>query len=243
MKDKVSLEDEAALGEPAIKVRNLTLIYEHKNVFENLNFSLEKNQLHVITSNPDRGRTSLLLTIAGRMKHTKGKIEVEGITEPRKIQNIVSIAGFKTIDDIDPAVKVKDVLLERIRWIAPWEKFIWKLNNETLKKICNPVYGTRKLPDLDAYYGDLTDLDAILLKISLANYNNPKIIVLDDIEQVRSDSERVFLANRLATLAREKTIVTTSVNPLPVDSPAYIPCRVLEEPLTVSNTNNYPETI
>lgn len=205
----------SAVNTTAIAAKDLTLIQEGETVFEKISFKLTKNNVHLLLAKPRQGKTSLGLALAGRLKLSQGTIQVFSTTNNKEIRQQVAIAGFATIDDIDPAVQIKDVVLERLRWLSPWWKPIWRVSSQDLQDICKPIFGDQKIPDLDAYYEDLSDLDGLLLKVALANMNNPRIIIVDNLEQIRPLDEQTTFLSKLASLTKTKTIVVMAVNPPP----------------------------
>jgi hypothetical protein len=86
---------------------------------------------------------------------------------------------------------------------------------DDLARLCGPVFGPLPLPELDAYVDQLTELDAVLLRIALANIGSPPVLVIGSLDQVDDDGDRAELVRRLGALGERQTIVTASANPVP----------------------------
>ncbi|MCJ0902048.1 ATP-binding cassette domain-containing protein [Rhodococcus sp. ARC_M6] len=204
----------------ALVARDLTLDGPWGPVFGPINLDTAAGGVTVIEGSSGSGRTSLLLALSGRLKPSSGSLNVFGRTHPRDIFKICSIAGFEGIDELAESVTVRDLITEQIRWDAPWYKLIGRAGKPELSAVCTPVFGDHPLPRLGQYVSDLGELEATLLRIAVANTKKPAVLVIDDLEQVRRDSERAYLVERLADLGRHQTIICSTVNPLPDGSPA-----------------------
>lgn len=200
---------------PGITARGLSVSGPDGVAFGPLDLDLEAGGLHVVEGPSGSGRTSLLLTLAGRFKPVAGDLEVLGLRTAREIRGVCAIAGFRDIDVLDDAVRVRDVLNEQISWDTRWFHRARKVDAEAYERLCRPVFGPRPLPPLDEYVGDLPELDRMLLRIALAATSAPRLLVVDDLEQVRSRPEQAELIARLAELGRSRTIVASAINPLP----------------------------
>lgn len=206
---------------PAIRARGLTLDGDRGRILGPLDFDIPRGGLHLVRGAAGTGRTCLALTLAGRLKPTAGDLEVAGRTGHRRILATVDIAGFREIDPLDPALRVRDLLTEKARWDAPWYRRVPRVDEAHRDAICAPAFGPHPAPDLSAHVGDLRELDRMLLRIALAEHPDSEVLVIDDLGQVRLDGERAFLAHRLADIGRRKTVIAFSINDLPDGAPAH----------------------
>ena len=203
---------------PGIVARGLSVSGPDGVAFGPLDISLEEGGLHVLQGPSGSGRTSLLLTLAGRFKPVAGELEVLGASEPHQIRAISTIAGFRDIDVLDHAVRVRDVLNEQIAWDTQWFRRAPKVDAQSYERLCQPVFGPHPLPALDSYIGDLPELDRMLMRIALAAFFAPELLIVDDVEQVRSLPEQTQLIDRLIELGRSTTVVASAINPIPAIS-------------------------
>ncbi|MGA7204412.1 MAG: AAA family ATPase [Specibacter sp.] len=174
--------------------------------------------LTVVRGDAGSGRTSLLLTLAGRMKSDAGDLTIGGYTLPRDIraiQKLTGIAGFAGIDDLEQSVTVGAALRERQAWLAPWWARVRKLNDVEVAALCADVFGENPIPGANKVIWDLDDTSAFLLRIALAMMGNPEILFVDDIEQIRARDSRSVIWTRLAQLS-ELTAVVVAASSLDV---------------------------
>lgn len=198
-----------------ITARGLSVSGPDGVAFGPLDLNLSPGGLHVLHGPSGSGRTSLLLTLAGRFKPVAGELDVLGARDARAIRGLSTIAGFRDIDVLDDAVRVRDVLNEQIAWDTRWFRRARKVDADSHERLCRPVFGDRPPPPLAQYIGDLSELDRMLLRITLAAFAAPALLVVDDLEQVRSIPEQAELVDRLTELGRRATVVASAINPLP----------------------------
>ena len=159
------------------------------------------------------GRTSALLTLAGRMKQTSGSVEVLGHSLPRgarRVQKRTSIAGFDGIDALEESVSVGSAVRERQSWIAPWWAFVKTPGDAQFAALAIPVFGSAPLPSVADTIWDLSELQALLLRITLAMLSNPDVLFVDQVEQLHEASSRRILWERLDAIAARGTVVVVA---------------------------------
>lgn len=201
-----------------IHANNLALSAGRGPVYGPLTFELGSG-LSVLRGDAGSGRTSLLLTLAGRMKHDAGTLTVGGHELPRNlraVQKISAVAGFAGIDDLEESVTVGAALRERRAWLSPWWAIVHKLSDTDVADICAPVFGAEPIPEANTVIWDLTDTQMFLLRIALAMMAKPQALFVDDVEQIRSTDSRTVIWDRLAWLAAGETSVVVSASSLDV---------------------------
>lgn len=159
------------------------------------------------------GRTSMLLTLAGRMKQSSGSGEVLGHSLPgaaRRVQKRSAIAGFDGIDSLEESVSVGAAVHERESWIAPWWKFVSKPSDRRFAAMATPIFGRAPLPKVSDTIWDLTELQSLLLRITLAMLSNPEVLFVDQIEQLHESASRRILWESLAAIAERGTVVVVA---------------------------------
>lgn len=202
---------------PAVHAVGLSGTGPEGRAFGPVDLTVPAGGLHVLEGAPGSGRTSLLLALAGRFTPVTGELTVYGRTGAAAIRQISAIAGFADIDEVDDGVRVRAVLAEQLAWQTPWYRWAPKPDLAHLAAVCGPVFGDKPLPDLGARVGDLPEVDRMLLRIALALTDEPALLIIDDLEQVRSRPDQRVLATRLIDLAAGRTIIATVINPLPRD--------------------------
>ena len=195
--------------QPVITTDGLSLSAARGRVYGPLSFDVA-DPLSVLCGPVGSGRTSLLLTLAGRMKASSGTLTVLGHTLPRDaraVQKQTAIAGFKGIDDLESSVTVGQAVRERLAWLAPWWSFVPKATDRQVIRACTPVFGETPIPAASTVIFDLGEADKFLLRLALAMLSAPDILFVDDIEQLHNATVRRLVWERLAALAAAGTAV------------------------------------
>ncbi|MFC0314382.1 ATP-binding cassette domain-containing protein [Gordonia phosphorivorans] len=183
------------------------------HIYGPVDLRIRRGGVTVLVGSGGRGRTALLLTLAGRMKPSSGSLTAFGATD--KAQNLFSNAALGFIEEVDgigQTIRVRDVLTEQLRWQAPWYKFVGVGTEDDLERMCRPVFGPLTLPSLDAFVEELPELTAALLRVAMANLRTPPLLVVGGIDNMtRHRSTEQFL-DRLIDLGRTQTVITADVN-------------------------------
>lgn len=189
----------------AILAKSLQLNGPHGRVYGPIDMHVDPGDLVVLQGPQGSGRTSLLLTLAGRMKPSASTVQltVRGHDLPRErnaVQKVTAIAGFDGIDDLEPSVTVGDTLRERLAWLTPWYRRTPAVTDQTLRDLAAPVFGPRRVPKAATLIRDLDEVDAMLLRIVVALTAQPDVLVVDDLDQVHDTARRQIVWDRLAAL-------------------------------------------
>ncbi len=190
---------------------------EHGPLFSDIDLTLPEG-FHAIQMPGGPGQTTLLMTLAGRFKPTRGTLTVRGDTTPRAIRRHCAIAAFPDIDELEESVTVQTVLTEQRRWLAPWYAQIPREAGQTKM---TEVFGDTAPPSPGTYIVELSDLELFLLRITLATMSNRPILVVGDLEQVRDNARRAIAVDRLGALAKQCTVVVGVTNPLGAHAPDH----------------------
>ncbi|GIG36850.1 ATP-binding cassette domain-containing protein [Cellulomonas pakistanensis] len=205
----------AARPAPAVGARALALTGSRGTVYGPVDLDLPAGALTVVQGPQGAGRSSLLLTIAGRMVPDRGSaLTVLGEELPRRrsaVQRRVAVAGFAGVDELDDSVTVGDVVRERIAWLSPWYRWTGRVTQERFAALAAPVFGDRPLPRVSTVVWDLDEVDAMLLRVTLALAQRPDLLVVDDVDQVHDSGRRQTVWTRLEALAAAGTTVVASV--------------------------------
>jgi ABC-type cobalamin/Fe3+-siderophores transport system ATPase subunit len=183
------------------------------HIFGPVNLSVQRGGVTVIVGQGGRGRTALLLTLAGRMKPSTGSIVSFGRTDdPHGLFKRAGVGFISEVDEIVQAIRVRDVVTEQLRWSQHWFKWVAPAQQKDLERLCRPVFGELELPDIDAMVEELPELTAALFRIAAANARRPELLVVGGIDNLASVSASEMLLERLIDLGREQTIITADVN-------------------------------
>lgn len=217
--EQVAAPDAPAPASPApahaVVARRLSLRSTRGVVYGPVDLEVPTGTLAVVQGPQGGGRSSLLLTIAGRMVPDKGSnLRVLGETLPRRrdaVQKRAAIAGFHGIDDLDESVTVGEATRERLAWLSPWYRRVPKVDQATFAALAAPVFGDRPLPRTGTLVWDLDEVDAMLLRITFAMAQQPALLVVDDVDQVHDSLRRQTVWTRLEAIAATGVTVVAAV--------------------------------
>lgn len=199
-----------------VQAKDLTLTSARGTVYGPVSLHVREGDLVVLQGPQGSGRTSLLLTLAGRMRPDRStrQLTVLGHELPREryaVQKLAAVAGFDAIDRLDDSVTVADTLRERLTWLTPWYRRAPRLTEQTYRDAASAVFGERPLPALDTVVWDLDEVDAMLLRITVAMLAKPRLLVVDDLDQVHDAARRQLVWDSLTGLAATGVTVIASV--------------------------------
>jgi ABC-type multidrug transport system ATPase subunit len=198
----------------AIKAENLHLSSKRGLVYGPLDWSLEQGHLGIVTGPPDSGKSTLMLTLAGRMRPSRGStLEVLGHDLPADenwVQHHTSATGVSGLDDLDDVVTVRSTVRERLAWLSPWYKFVRYPDDQQIAEICRPAFGDLPVPTAKTRVYKLDEPANLLLRIALALASNPGLITVDAIDQLHDLSDQVMLLSRLDAIAASGVTVVVS---------------------------------
>ncbi|MEK8226411.1 ATP-binding cassette domain-containing protein [Oerskovia sp. M15] len=204
----------------AISAYDLQLHGPRGLVYGPVDLEVPAGEVVVLQGPQGAGRSSLLLTLAGRMapddtEHGWLVVLGESLTGRRArrhaVQRRAAIAGFHGIDELDDAVTVGDSVRERLTWLAPWYRRTPKVTDEVYERLARPVFGPRELPALGSMVWDLDEVDAMLLRIAIAMAQEPELLAVDDLDQVHDSARRQIVWERLEAIAATGVTVVGSV--------------------------------
>ena len=197
-----------------VEAHNLHLDASRGRVYGPLDLSIPTGSLTVLTGPAGSGKTALLLTLIGRMKPSKGsRLTVLGRELPREaraVQKQTSGTGFAGLDDLDEEVTVAATVRERLAWLAPGWTIVRTPTDAQIAEICGPTFGDLTIPTGKQIVHELDESTNLLLRIALAMMSKPRIIAVDQIDQLLDTAERDLVWQRLRALADGGLTVITA---------------------------------
>ncbi|MFG3440362.1 ATP-binding cassette domain-containing protein [Nonomuraea sp. NPDC047897] len=165
-----------------------------EGVFAGVSFTAGPGTLTVVAGPAGSGRTSLLLTLAGRMRPDRGTLRVHGHTRPRAIRRVAALALLDGVTDLDRSLTVREHLRERRR---------------------GPYGAALKRAGLDTGEATLVrELDRerqVRLGVAMALLDDPAVIVADNVDLGLPPDRQRALWTLLGGLGR--TVVASCVLP------------------------------
>lgn len=181
------------------------------------NFDIGRG-LTLLNTRRESHSTLLSLALAGRYNPHSGTILLDGEgTKTRQRFKQVALAGVTEIDKLDRLVRIRDVVREQIAWsqsffaITPHKAEAIK-SHDSVEKWLEPL----QLEDLDmmAHVGDIGPTDRFRLRVLLALISRPnaKLLIVDDVDQVRKMDIRRKLLDDLRGVAVHLPVMVNTVN-------------------------------
>ncbi|UCR89469.1 ATP-binding cassette domain-containing protein [Mycetocola spongiae] len=183
------------------------------HIYGPVSLTVQRGGVTVLVGEGGRGRTALLLTLAGRMKPSTGSVTSFGeLNAPHELFKRSNVCFINEVDEIPQAIRVRDIVTEQLRWQDRWYRWVAPARQEHLEELCRPVFGDLELPELNSMVEELPELTAALFRIAAANARRPEILVVGGIDNLTSVRASAKLLERLVVLGREQTIITADVN-------------------------------
>jgi len=198
---------------PLVTARKITLTEERGHVFGPLDLDLSPGGVTMLLAPMGVRRTALLLALCGRMHLSSGSLTVLGHKDdPRKVFAESTICCLDEIDEIEPAITVRNVVTEQRRWHSPFFKWVPKADEAALEEMCGETFGDVPLPQLDAFVKYLPIAQQLLLRISLVNVWRPPLLVVGRLDEVTSDDDQSIVLRRLMHLGEQQSVIVGGVN-------------------------------
>ena len=189
----------------AVVANRLELDGKRGRIFGPVDLAVEPGTVTLITGRGGSGKTSLLLTLVGRLKPNKGSdLIVLGRELParaRSVQHRTSAVGISGLDDLDEEVTVAATIREREAWLAPWYQIVRTPDDARIAEVCGTVFGDAQLPGVRQRIHSLDEADNMQLRIALAMMSAPELIVVDDIDALHDTDGRLRVWESLRVLA------------------------------------------
>jgi ABC-2 type transport system ATP-binding protein len=177
-------------------------------IYREVSWAVPERAVGAVAGPAGSGRTSLLLAVAARMPFSTGKLSVCGKELPGgagAVRERVAVARAGGVFEPEPWLRVRDHLLER--------GTKGQDRDERFDKVCQQlgldVAGESLVGDLDA-------CRTTLLSLALAVLDEPKVVLLDDLDRGVSGADQENLWERMRALTEDGiTVLATTTDPIP----------------------------
>lgn len=151
--------------------KNLSARGPEGEIFSGLTISAARGEIVLIAGDNGSGRTSALLTLVGRFRHTGGYLTIDGHGDPADIQRLSTIATAPPAVEIEPYLTVAQLVTETSLVGAVKERDIWRM--------CQTLSVRADSGDT---YVRLPALEQNILALALAAAQRTPVIVVDNID-------------------------------------------------------------
>ncbi|MCA0295207.1 MAG: ATP-binding cassette domain-containing protein [Actinobacteria bacterium] len=190
----------------AVLARTLQLDGKRGRVYGPVDLDIAPGTVTLVTGRAGAGKTSLLLTLVGRMRPNRGSdLVVLGRRLPGRaagVQRRSTAVGVHGLDDLDEEVTVAATIRERQAWLAPWYRVVRTPDDAAVADLCAGVFGRNDVPRARQLVHELDEAANLQLRLALALLSRPELVVVDDIDALHDTDGRRLVWESLRTLGR-----------------------------------------
>ncbi len=195
-----------------LKLENISFKYDQKEIINNLNYQFEIGKIYGIAGKSGSGKSTLLDIIMGLKKPSGGIIKLD-----EKVLNYEKDSWFNFFGYVPQNVYLYDeTIIENIGFgiekkIIDIEKTNFSIEMASLKKFVN------SLPNgLNTIVGEkgekISGGQIQRIGIARALYNDPKILILDEITSHLDDKTEQKIIDELKKIKKNKVIIFVTHN-------------------------------
>jgi RND superfamily putative drug exporter len=198
---------------PVILASDLGLRNDDGPVFEHVEATVRVGSVLLVHGEPGLGTTSLLLTFAGRMGFTQGRLEVAGRLLPDQagqVRRSTALAELAGVNDLDPRLTVADHIDEQLA-TTTWHPWVTQPARLRVHARIDGVLAAAlaAAPDLPVQahldparpVRALAPLERWVLALALALVDDPQVVLIDDLDDLPGPDERHAAWAAVASLA------------------------------------------
>lgn len=205
-----------AAHDSAVHASALRLDGKRGRIYGPIDLDIEPGSLSLLTGAAGSGKTSLLLTVTGRMKPNRGcDLDVLGRPLPGRalgVQRRSAVVGVHGLDDLDEEVTVAASVREREAWLAPWHRIVRTPDDAHVAEVCAPVFGDDPPPRARQLIHELDDVENLRLRLALALLSRPELVVVDDVDSLHDLDSRRQLWDSLRSLSERGVTVIAAAS-------------------------------
>ncbi|WP_082034591.1 ATP-binding cassette domain-containing protein [Nigerium massiliense] len=212
---------------PLLRARGLTASTKRGRIFKPVDLDLYPGQLCTISGEQGSGKSSLLLSLAGRFKSATGELIINGIdasAEPYAVIQQTSVARLGDYVQPEDRLTLDESIIERC-FIDGYPR---AQGEERVRRMEEALgYRVNRAIELE----QLQPVERAVISVALAMIRPAAVVIIDDADTMVPHSQQHRLFELLAELARlDDAVVIASV----VDNDETLPSSVhlhLESPM------------
>ncbi len=205
-----------AVDTTAVRASGLQLDGKRGRIYGPVDLQLESGTLNLVTGAAGSGKTSLLLTLVGRMRPNRGsELVVLGRRLPARaagVQRRSAAVGIHGLDDLDEEVTVAAAVREREAWLARWYRLVRTPDDDRIAAVCADVFGRNDVPRAKQLIHQLDEASNLQLRLALAMLSDPQLVVVDDIDALHDTESRRLVWESLRSLTESGVTVIASAS-------------------------------
>ncbi|WP_042427787.1 ABC transporter ATP-binding protein [Streptacidiphilus anmyonensis] len=201
-----------------VAAADLALRGPRGDVYQGVSFTGEPGQLVALVGESGSGRTSLLLSVAGRMRPSGGEATVAGLPLPRRaaaVRKVVALGAVAGVNDLDGGLTVEEHLTERLLLRSHGRRA-----HRRVTAAIDAAGLTRA--ELPLRADSLSALQAFRTSLAAALIGRPRVLAVDDVGDRLSDAERDAAWATLRALADAGLTVLATTRQAPADARADV---------------------
>ncbi|HIW62343.1 MAG TPA: ATP-binding cassette domain-containing protein [Candidatus Stackebrandtia excrementipullorum] len=172
--------------------------------FRGMSFTAGRGELVAVVGDAGTGRTSLLLSIAGRFRFHRGRVAVEGRSDSGHVRRRVAVARAGVAVRPDPEHTVGRLMAETVLAGCP-------ASVDDIRTVARMLGVT---VDTGEIFGRLPAVDQTLLAIAFAAAERTPLLVVDDVDAGLGNTAAACVWAALRVLAdNDHVVVATSLRP------------------------------
>jgi len=191
-------------GKPYLTVSELCATGPNGAIFTDVSFSAARGELVALVGDSGTGRTSLLLSLAGRFRYDTGAVAIDGDGRPRHLRHRVAVARAGQAIGLDPHHTVGELMTESVLTGC-------RADPGEIRQVAE-LLGVRV--DSGEIFGRLPAVDQTLLSLAFAAAARTTVIAIDDVDAGLGSIAAACVWAALRVLAdNDHVVVAASVRP------------------------------
>lgn len=195
----------------ALAIEDLTVSFDGFKAVDNLNFYLDKDELHVVIGPNGAGKTTVLDLICGKTKSTSGSIKFMNRELTKLAEHQIVHAGvgrkFQTPSIYENLTVYQNLEVSFPRGRGVFGSLMFKSDDEVDKRI--------KEVAAEIFLEDMLDMEAALLshgqkqwlEIGMLLIQDPQLLMLDEPVAGMSVKERELTAELLKKICKGRSVL------------------------------------
>lgn len=194
-----------------LEIKNLTVSFDGFKAVDNLDFSVEHEELRVVIGPNGAGKTTLLDLICGKTKPTGGSIRFKGRELSKLHENSIVLAGvgrkFQT-----PSIYPKLTVFENLEISFPrgrstWGSLFFRQTDDVRHRIVEVAREVDLFDQLGTAAEHLSHGQKQWLEIGMVLIADPTLMLLDEPVAGMSVRERQKTADLLRRICKGRSVV------------------------------------